>query len=283
MIPRSPADLVAEMISELSKRPSLAFLLVEGHDDARYWKPRTRVAGWACIVALGKGNVLGTVSHPSRPDAALGIVDADYDHYDAVVCPNEVCRTDEHDLEAMFIRSGALDRVLHELGSVAKIDVFEQASGPVRDHLAVMGAELARLRRANHVAKWGLKFKKNGGLDRVPYAKFVDKKTWKLDREAMVTTVLNYNSRHDLPAATVLAEMARTVAPADPWHWLNGHDLAAILAIGLSQVLGSTNRQLADVETALRLAHDRAELEATALGRAIRGWETSAARLLLAF
>jgi Protein of unknown function (DUF4435) len=283
MIPRSPSDLVAEMQFEISKRPSLAFLLVEGHDDAKFWKPRTRAAGWECIVALGKANVLGTVSHRSRPQAALGIVDADYDHYDAVACPDEICRTEEHDLEAMFIRSGALDRVLHELGSADKIARFEHASGSVRDHLSAMGAKLARIRRANHVAGWGLKFKKNIGLDRVPYAKFIDRKTWALDLEAMVTTVLNYNSRHDLPASMVLAEMARIVAPADPWHWLNGHDLAAILVIGLSHVLGSTHRQLADVESALRLAHDRSELEATALGRDIRGWEARAARLLLAF
>ncbi len=282
MFARSPVDLVAEMRLEQARRPSLAFLIVEGHDDARFWKARTRTTDWACIVALGKSNVLGTVAHPARTQAALGIVDADYDHLDAVACPGEVCRTDAHDLEAMFVQSGALDRVLHELGSAEKLAAFEKASGPVRDHLAAMGAELARLRRANHVCQWGLKFKKNGGLDRVPYVQFVPRKIWQLDRAVMVTTVLNYNSRHDLPAATVLGEMTRVVPPADPWHWLNGHDLAAILAVGLSQVLGSTNRSLPEVESALRLAHERAELEATALGRAIRGWE-STARPLLAF
>ena len=285
MVPRSPDDLVMEMELELSRRPFLAFLLVEGPDDARFWRSRTRSTEWEYIVATGKRNVVDTVSHRSRTPPALGIVDADYDHLDNVPCPSDVCRTDVHDLEAMFISSGALERVLHEHGSADKITAYEQAEGSVRNQIAAMGGHLARLRRANHDHRWGLKFKKknSSGLDRIPYQKFVDKKTWKLDPAAMVTAVLNYNSRHDLPTATVQAEMAALAAPANPWHWLNGHDLAAILALGLSHVLGSDNRSSAEIERALRLAHERAELAATDLGRAIRVWETRVQRLLLDF
>lgn len=282
-VPRSPADLVHEMNLEMAKSPRLLFVVLEGSDDLKYWKSRLRRDDCRCIIALGKANVTGALTHAHRKPPALGIIDADYDHLDGIACPDAVCRTDAHDLEALMVHSGALPRLLYDKGSADKIDGFERDHGPVLERLVSMGTELARLRRANHQQRWALKFKKNGGKDRINYGKFVDKKSWTLDREKMVGHLQDYNSRRDLPAAEMLAAMARITSPSDPWHWLNGHDLAAILAIGLSSVLGTENCATAAVEEALRLAHDRAELEKTSLCQAIRGWETSTGRSLLAF
>lgn len=280
---RSPDDLVMEIKLERARRKELAFVLVEGPDDAKFWKSRAD-QDWSCIIAHGKRNVLGCISHPSVVQPVFGIVDADYDHLDAVECAVGVCRTDAHDLECMLHSSSAFGKVLAELGSPGKITSFEASNGPVLERLESIAGELAALRRLNHVRGWGLKFKKTdgqGATKRIDYGKFIDKTTWTCDRGLMIQTVLNYDSRHDPSNTQIAAELSAVVPPTDHWHWLNGHDLAAILAIGLSRVLGSTNRSGEEVEQALRLGFEHADLAVTQLFCTIQAWEATAGRRFL--
>ncbi len=62
---------------------------------------------------------------------------------------------------------------------------------------------------------------------------------------------------------------------ADPWLVCQGHDLLAILAIGLKGVLGSRNPKAEIIASTLRASLDTAHWQASQLVTDIRQWESN--------
>jgi len=60
----------------------------------------------------------------------VGVADADFDISDGIQRSSDnIILTDCHDVEAMLIKSFALERVIREIGSESKIQEFERHTG----------------------------------------------------------------------------------------------------------------------------------------------------------
>jgi hypothetical protein len=228
------------------------------------------------VRADGRSNVLATMAHPNRPRLAVGIIDADHDHLDGAPCPEGVCRTETCDLESLILRCAVLDRVLHQLGSADKLNSWEEKHGRPMEQVLRLGLPLARFRRLNQQQRFGLCFKKRlpkDGFRRIDLGDFIDPKTLALDEAGMVKTVLNFSQRQDLKVPELLTALRALPEAADPWLWVNGHDLAALVGLGLKSAWGNKQLSGEEIEALLHLTIDREELLCTTLGASLRAWQ----------
>jgi hypothetical protein len=167
----------------------------------------------------------------------------------------------------MLLLSPALERVLAEHGSKTKIKKFEESRGVcVRDALVNIGVELGLLRWLSRRAEWPYPFG-----DSAP-ARFVDKATWTINTDRLHSDVVAsgaYASVRDLRAALM------ALPAGDSWSICQGHDLVAILAIGLRRVLGNLKAGVGvdHIAAILRSAYEDQELHKGHLGVSIRAWE----------
>ncbi len=99
-------------------------LIVEGPSDSRLFKKFSDQSACKTIPAGGKRHAIDAIDILDKRglSGALAIVDADYFHLDRVkLSSKNVLLTDEHDLELMLLLSNALDNVLDEHASPAKL------------------------------------------------------------------------------------------------------------------------------------------------------------------
>jgi hypothetical protein len=203
----------------------------------------------------------------------LGIVDADFDLLDQIpVSSVNVVRGDCHDLEAMLVRSPALDRVLREFGREGKIQRFvSQAGREIRHVLLAAATPLGYLRW--HSLRSDLRLRFDGLL----FSRFVDMATLTADRTTLIATVKNHSQRQELNSHALGLAIRGIEDPThDPWQLCNGHDLVEVLSIGLRRAIGSQSAaavRVEEIERALRLAYEAVDFAACALYRTIREWE----------
>jgi len=200
-------------------------------------------------------------------------VDADLDHLHGgpAISPN-VLSTDTVDLEALLLKSPALDSVLLELGDPGKLDVFQKKTGQdVRSAVVDRALLMGRIRWVSARRSLGIPME-----DLSPY-KYVDEKTWTLDEHRLLDDAANLTSRRiGTTAARSAAEELRDEVDAlpahDPWHVIHGKDMIRILDIGLKRVLGGKSH--ADhIARLLRQGLDSTELSRTSVGTRISDWE----------
>ena len=247
-----------------------SFLIVEGKDDERFWTSR-RHTSCELIDGEGKRNVVRGIQ---RLDAAsfagvLGIVDSDYDPLNGMDVESEnLLTTDAHDLECLLCRSSALDKVLAEHGSRAKIEKFENETGAdVRTGLLERTLVFGRLRWAAVRCHPMIDL---GGL-RTP--RFVDENTWSVSSEESICDTLFDSHDHALALMRRIADLPE----ADPWYVVHGHDMIEILRIGLRHVLGEmpTSTGMKEIGRILRSGMNREDLQETRLWTGIRSWEAA--------
>jgi len=261
---KSPGTLVAEM-KMLRSSHDAAFLIVEGKDDVRFWRPRC-YSGCDLIDGEGKSNVIGTVR---RLDAAsfagaLGVVDSDFERVTGRQFESRnLLFTDAHDLECLLCRSSALDKVLAEHGDPGKIHRFESAGIDVRTALVERALVFGRLRLAALLARPAVELQ-----IRIP--RFVDRKTWTVDEEALI--------HHAVPGppqdADAITDRLGQLPAVDPWHVVRGHDMIAILRMGLRRVLGNLPASVgtSDIAGLLRAGMSPEDLRQTGLWADMHPW-----------
>ena len=263
-----PSGLVAEIKMRRTQHEG-SFLVVEGKDDMRFWKPHSHDS---CrrINGGGKNNVIrGLLRLDQLPyKGILGVVDSNLDHLlgKSPQSANLVA-TDAHDLECLLCKSSALDHVLAELGDDGKIDRFNQSHNTdVRTALLERGLVLGRLRWAAR------RMEPNIGVSHIVPARFVDESTWTVNDQALIDEMAHHS---DVDAQRLHREITQLPA-ADPWHVVHGHDLVEILKIGLRRVLGSLRTTIGVEQIAglLRQSIPPQELQATGLWCHIRRWES---------
>ena len=264
---KSPGTLVAE-IKMLRTSHDGAFLILEGKDDVRFWRPR-RHATCELIDGEGRLNVIGTVR---RLDAtsfrgALGIVDSDFERITGRRFESSnLLYTDAHDLECLLCRSSALDKLLAEHGDPGKIGRFESAGMTVRAALLERALVFGRLRLAALLARPAVELQ-------VPVPRFVDANTWTIDDDALI--------RHAVPDspsdADAIASRLGQLPEVDPWHVVRGHDMVALLRIGLRRVLGDLPASIgaSDIARLLRAGMSPEDLRGTGLWADMRAWQAS--------
>ena len=245
-----------------------AFLIVEGKDDIRFWRPRCH-ANCSLIDGEGKRNVVGTVRHLDavRFAGAVGIVDSDFERFiNGRFESRNLLYTDAHDLECLLCRSSALDKVLAEHGDPAKIDRFESAGIDVRSALLERALVFGKLRWAAVHESPVIE------LRGMAVQRFLDEDTWLIDdRTLMLETAPNFAGAH------VLRRRLAQLPEADPWYVANGHDMVEILRTGLRRVLGDLPARITSREIAalLRAGMSPEDLRDTELWTDMQAWQAA--------
>ena len=268
-----PSSLVTGgLVAEIKMRRTQhggSFLVVEGNDDMRFWKPHSHNS---CrrINGGGKNNAVRGLLRLDqlRYEGILGVVDSNLDHLlgKSLQSANLVA-TDAHDLECLLCRSSALDHVLAELGDDDKIDRFNQRhSTDVRTALLERSLVLGRLRWAAR------RMEPNIGVLHINPTRFVDESTWTVNDQALIDETAH---RADVDAQLLHHQIAQ-LPTADPWYVVHGHDLVEILKIGLRRVLGNLRTTIGVEQIAglLRQAIPPQDLQVTGLWHHIRRWES---------
>ncbi len=254
-----------------------AILVVEGPTDLRLMERFVDETVCAALCSFGKDNALGAVALllAEGTPGIVGFVDADFGRIDGDLPSGpSVVVSDHHDAEMMLLSSRALEKVLAEYGCDRKQPEFRRRMkvDSIRTHIFTESAKLGRLRHRSKEAKWRLKFRG------IRHKKFVDAKTTlRVDLAAAVQVVLANSS-----GVTVSSEAVLAATPGDSDYPLtelcSGHDCTALLALGLSQCLGSLPPQLAsreNVEKLLRLAYEEEDWRRTTAREAFRAWEVA--------
>jgi hypothetical protein len=205
-------------------------------------------------------------------DDVVYIIDADYEQLrGSPPAARSVISTDGHDLEMMLFASSALDKVLAVHGASTKVAAFEQRHRSALAGLLLSAAPLGALRWISLRDGLNLDFE---GLD---MSRWLDSTTLAPDIRSLVTTAIGRSQRIRVPVAEVAAEVDRVLdAGFDPMHLCCGHDLTAILSLGLTRALGSQRHQAVTptiIGRAMELAYEDAWFAGTGVYARLRQWE----------
>lgn len=265
---KGPGEVVAEALMTRTVFTG-TLLIVEGDDDSRFFRGRIKKDACNLIIAGGKPAVVGGIE---RLDAqhfrgALGVCDDDCASLDAhrAASPNLVI-TEWRDLDTFLVQSPALESVLAEYGDKSAIQKLESSHGPVRDNLTRLALPFGRLRWLSTREALGVDFEK------LKPFRFI-KPDWSFNEDDL-TSAAAAQLRAD-PQDIKIRVAALPVV--NPWLACQGHDLLAVLAIGLDKggVLGSTRPGSKTIASTLRAALDSAHWLTSHLATEIRRWEAA--------
>ena len=246
------------------------FLIVEGRDDRLFFEQFVDGDDCAVEVAEDKQSVADAVAilDSDRFPGVVGVMDADLDHVERHQWKSDnLILLETCDLEALLIKSSALDRVLVELASAKKVARFGK---DVRKALVEAAAPIGCLRLHSRRSGSNLRF------DGIRYARCIDADSLKTDVEALVQEVKNRTRRPDL-AWGATAEKIRGIERSldDRWLVCCGTDMVAILGIGLRRTLGTNNTQEVappEIRRCLRLAYQWRDLLSSRLAEDLHEW-----------
>jgi hypothetical protein len=200
------------------------------------------------------------------------VVDRDFDdevghaEQDGLV----VASYDEADLEAMLWWSPALDDVVHELGSEAKLRAFG-GIGAVREVAVDVLRPLQRLRRASAVSGWGLNF---DGLD---LRRRISVEHLTMKEQSLCDAL--WRDELDVPKSD-LYEAARTwpeaLCPTSGRPLIRGRDALAAVGVALRRAVGTLSFQEVNPSRLSEILRLRASPDALAR----TGWITRVRELL---
>lgn len=255
-----------------AKTASTAFVFVEGSGDRNVYSAFSSEGAMYTVVD-GRDNVRAHLQLLQKRGVSgvLGIEDADCDRLLGVRPDPFVCVTDGHDLEAMILRSRALERVLAELGDQERIDEFVSRGRSVREalHDAVRPLGLAKYLKNQGQLK---------GFDLSPrdlaYERFIDPATIALDFERFCVYMSERSDGRLRPEQIAQEIQAVELHGADDWDVCRGHDLVGALTVALSAALGRKQLPVFVVEQALRLAFDSLAFARTGVCGGMLDWQS---------
>jgi hypothetical protein len=192
-------------------------------------------------------------------------VDADFSRIlnTPATSPNVVL-TDFHDFEVVLLNSRALERLLTEDGSRAKISKLKK---PVFETLVEACIPLGCLRLYSHQTGSNLKFK---GLN---YRHFGRK--LQIDIDEAIKEVFDHSNLHKghEEAKAFVQNMPSTI---DGKQLVCGHDVIAALGVALQSLIGSRKAvhcAVLELESKLRLGFSLRDFSATRTYADIKAWE----------
>jgi len=256
-----------------------AILVLEGDTDVRFFERFTKAEECTLLLGRGKENVVGAIELLDNEnfEGLLGIVDADFWH---ILPPDNlsenICVTDFHDIEVMILETKALDSFLGEYGSPNKIKHFLSASehAHLREALYNIVQPIGILRLLSMKRDYNLKFE---GLR---YDRIIDKDTLKIDVCRLITAIVQMSDSNTQFALIheEFNEGLNNEAKADFRHVCCGHDIIAVMSVGLRKSIGSLDSKTAhptNIASALRLSYDSSDLKSSALYSCVKQWETT--------
>ncbi|MEA5470044.1 DUF4435 domain-containing protein [Spirulina sp. 06S082] len=258
------------------------FLLVEGISDRLFYDRLVNKLTCQIVPISGKPSsknrvisVLQIFENESFY-GVLAIVDADFDR---IISPSynspNLLRTDTHDLETMLIQSVSLDKIVSEFVSENKIETFQYN---LRQKLLTAAAKIGYLRLTSEEERLNLKF------DNLTFSHFINEKTLELDEVKFIKEIQNKSNNYLLQDESFQQRLRNKKKNSyDPWQICCGHDLVAILSVGLRKVLRKIGESTISkeeikpdsLERDLRLAYEFSYFCNTQLYKDIRKWENN--------
>ena len=247
-----------------------SFLVVEGRDDRLFFGKFVDPQVCAIEVVHGKPNVIGVIREltDSQFVGFLGVIDDDFDRVARQqVNSDNLIVLDAVALEALLVRSSALDRVLEQLGREERLQKFGR---DVRTALVEAALPIGCLRLHSRLMGLGLKF------SAMKYRKYPSADSLNVNRHALAQYVKN-RSRHPGVTCDELLEHMKAIEDSVKDYWLvcSGADLIAVLVIGLTRTLGLNSMASISPELVrgcLRLAFSLADLAESKIHKDILDW-----------
>lgn len=263
---------VANTVMMLATAFSGTIAVVEGITDRRLYgkffdKDRVEV-----VIAHSKSNVRNAVRETYRDRgfrSVIGIIDADLDRLTGKIHRAPLFLTDTRDSEGMMLNSRAFDDILDEYGDRDRMDRFTDAYGDIKKAIMSAAYPIGLLMYLSEKNGLGLSFKE---LD---YEYFIDKRSLKCDIRMMIESVMSRSRAARHASVKNIMQMIMTEEDHDKKDVCRGHDLMAVMAIGLRYIFGGNNsRNLNDdiLSGSFRLAYDQDDIEATDLYRESSEW-----------
>jgi hypothetical protein len=271
---RGPHEIANEIRMKRQLHPG-SFVIVEGPKDLQVYRRFFDPNGCRLVPSFDKEKAMRALDLLEKEGfpGIVAIVDSDFWVLKKHVPSSEnLFTTDTHDLETMIIRSPALEKVLAEYASEAKIEKFQQANGAsVREKLLGVARVIGLLRWLSERDGLGLDF------DGLAYKKFTSMESLEINISNLIRIVKSRSKAIDLNEQEMTKKLRELMQACigQIWHICCGHDLVNLLSIGLRKLFGS--RKAVDVnsehlEVGLRLAYELAFFVETELYNSLKDW-----------
>lgn len=269
-------DIVAEVKMTRSAFAG-AILLVEGDCDYKLFSNFIDKQKCTIIPSHGKDNAIKAIEllESSENRGVLAIVDADFSNildikYNSV----NLLITDYHDIEITILKSGAFNKFFREFGSSRKIDSYLRAfeNYDLLEVLLERSLPIGIFRFISETDNLNLKF------EGIKYEKFINKNTLKVNRSILIRNVLALTKSREINERLISDRLEKCINSWThvPEQTCCGHDVIAIISVGLRKALGSksaSDSKCEKIEKAFRLSYDSSEFKKTNLFAATKSWE----------
>jgi len=250
-----------------------AIVIVEGDTDLRVYRRFVDENHCQLVPGIGRPNTIGALGilEKANLQGILAIIDADFWKLDGITPgSSNLIITDTHDLETMVLSSSALDRILLEFGSTTKISKLTK---PVRTLLLEAASLVGFLRWISSPSKDNLSLKFTG----LNFNGFINKRTLEADIDKLIRQVKANTQGCTVNVGAMKVKIANLSATGcDLWQVCSGHDMTAILTIGLRSLFGNTRGKVLNANMVgglLRISYDNSHFCCTQLCASISNWE----------
>ncbi|TDW31743.1 uncharacterized protein DUF4435 [Rhizobium azibense] len=264
-------ELVNE-VSMLQLATGNCCLIVEGTNDANFYASFVDEPNCEIVIAYAKEKAVAAIKALNDQGATgvLCIVDRDFEQVQGKGdnAPN-LFKTDAHDVETMILLSPALDKVVREVGSRAKIGRNKELGRDVRSDISLAAFPIGVARLYSLEKEVNIKF------EDFKY-RYINRKL-EQDIRAMIKELLNHSQIFNVQADAFIAFFSEKKALGKEWaHICCGHDLSVMLGKALQYLWGTLDSKEAtgaEMESKLRLAFEGDHFRSTDLYRDLKQWE----------
>lgn len=267
---KTAGTVVAEMMMVQAGGWRGPFLMIEGPDDERFWRPRVRLGPEAIVISEGVRNLQDCMR--GLPATLAGhvcaIADTDFRAFltaDPFAGCVHVFFYDEGFLETFVLNSVALRKLLAVRADTQRVRAFLATSGAptIYMHLRRIATIFGRLRVVNEQHAAGQCFDRKF----TPY-RYVDEATWQVDSPRLFADFAGATGR---TAADIQAE-CDSIGRLGQLQLVHGHDALKILSIGLRRAIGSVNTGPKTLIADLCLAFEGESLRHKSLAGRLKAW-----------
>jgi len=266
-------DVVANWVRMTRQGQGGAVVVVEGGADAILFSQVLDNSSCNMINAFTKKNVIDSliILDAEKIEGVLGIIDADFHRLLNIQLPsNNLLLTDTHDLETMLIVSPALELVLSQHGSYAKLNHLDKA---IRQIIIDSALPYGFLRMISEKETLYLDF------EGIKYHRYTDKKTLETDISKLIIAILSRSRKSKIDPERLLRRIRQLQKENnDHWQICCGPDMIQIISIGLRAKFGTNNAQQVHpeiIDKALRIGYTPAYFSSTKLYKLIKVWQKS--------
>ena len=263
---------VANTVMMLATAFDGTIVVVEGITDRRLYGKFMDKDSTEVVIAHSKTNVRNAVrdTYSERGlEKVIGIIDADLDRLNGRKRNPPLFLTDTRDSEGMLLNSRAFEDILEEYADPDRLQSFRDRYGDVKETILSAAYPLGLLMFVSEKYGIGYSFKD------LEHELFIDQKTLRCDVRRMVEHVASRSpSSRQIPVKDVIQFMS--LEPEyDKWDVCRGHDIMAVMAIGLRNIFGGNNSRSMtgnQLSGSFRLAYDQDDIVSTELYRSTSEW-----------